>query len=111
MILWNLGRVEPALADFDAVVTANPDLPEARLNRAELLLELNRPEAALADCDALIARRQHLSKAFELGGRACLRLNRLDDAERAAQAIEGLGNPLPDDLARELREARAAASR
>jgi hypothetical protein len=111
VIQWNLGRVDQALADFDAVVAANPDLPEARLNRAELLLELSRPEAALADCDALISRRQHLSKAFELGGRACLKLNRLEGAEKAAQAIEGLGKPLPADFARELREARAAASR
>lgn len=48
LVLTREGRLEPALADLDAAVSATPDNPAVHGNRGNLLLRMGRPDEALA---------------------------------------------------------------
>ncbi len=55
-ILWDRGRCEDALREFDAAVAAEPGCYAAQLNRIELLIEdFQDQERALELCDELLA--------------------------------------------------------
>lgn len=55
IILWReLGRVEEALMDFDALVEADPDYGEALLNRALARQESGHYDLALNDLDTYL---------------------------------------------------------
>jgi tetratricopeptide (TPR) repeat protein len=49
-----LGDLDSALADYDAVIVADPNYSEYHLDRGTLLRRLGRPAAALADYEAAI---------------------------------------------------------
>ncbi|CAM3428966.1 tetratricopeptide repeat protein [Stackebrandtia soli] len=53
-VLGGLGRVEEALADYDAVIDVDPNYPEYHFDRAALLRRLGREVEALADYDEAI---------------------------------------------------------
>src|SRR4026208_690498 len=55
-ILWDDGRIEEALYEFETSLKADPKFITAHLNRAELLVEdMGEYEQAGALCDALVA--------------------------------------------------------
>lgn len=55
-----LGRIEDALADYTAVIEADPNWPEYHFDRANLLRRLDRDDEALAEYETVMA----LSPAF-----------------------------------------------
>jgi tetratricopeptide (TPR) repeat protein len=55
IILWReMGRVEEAIADFDALLEQDPNYGPALLNRAAAQQEAGRYRQALADLDAFL---------------------------------------------------------
>lgn len=51
--LWRMGLKEPALADFQRALRADPDNEELRQQMATLYLELGRPQRALTTLDRI----------------------------------------------------------
>ncbi|HEX5119686.1 MAG TPA: tetratricopeptide repeat protein [Pseudonocardiaceae bacterium] len=54
-VLVALGRLDEALADYEAVIHADPHYPEYHFDRANLLHRLGRDQEALAEYDTTIA--------------------------------------------------------
>ncbi len=62
-ILWDEGKVDPALYEFELAAMADPKFATAHLNRAELLIEeLGEYEQALQHLDDLLAGRTDLPR-------------------------------------------------
>jgi predicted Zn-dependent protease with MMP-like domain/Flp pilus assembly protein TadD len=62
-ILWDEGKVEEALHEFERAIDADPKFITAYLNRAELMVEdLSEFEQAVALCDELLAGRPELPR-------------------------------------------------
>lgn len=84
------GRLQEALAQFDAAVEVNPDYADAYNNRGVTLQELNRLEEAIASFDKSIELKPDYAEANSNRGLAMQELGRLDDAiasHRRALAI------------------------
>jgi tetratricopeptide (TPR) repeat protein len=54
-VLAGLGRLDEALADYDAVIAVDPNYPEYHFDRANLLHRLDRDDEALVEYDTTIA--------------------------------------------------------
>jgi predicted Zn-dependent protease with MMP-like domain len=62
-ILWDEGKFEDALYEFELATRADPKFLTAHLNRAELLIEdLGEYEQAIEQCDELLAGKPELAK-------------------------------------------------
>jgi predicted Zn-dependent protease with MMP-like domain/Flp pilus assembly protein TadD len=62
-ILWDEGRVDEALFEFECATAADPKFTAAHLNRVELLIEeLSEFELALERCDELLSGRPELPR-------------------------------------------------
>ena len=68
LIAQQQGKSELALQLFDAALTAAPDLPQARFNRALVLRNLKRDTEALESLRALIATAPRMAEAWDLIG-------------------------------------------
>ena len=104
-ILVEQGKFEPALADFERIVTEHSEYPGAYLGRARALIGLNEFERALADLDAAEKTDDGQFRIAYHRGRAYLFLQENDDAIAAftqALALE------PDD--RETHDLRGIAA-
>lgn len=110
VLYYRLGRLEPALRDFDAALQRDPNYDLARINRADLLLDLGRPEEAIAECDLLIARRFRMETTVSLRGIGCLHAGRLEEAERCLRLLQHLDARPTPRFRKELDQARAAAA-
>ncbi len=92
-VLVGLGRLAEALADYDAVIGADPNYPEYHFDRANLLHRLGRDEEALAEYDITIALGPPFPEAYY--NRAELRL----DAGATDHALAGMSYVLELDPA------------
>lgn len=84
------GRLQEALAQFDAAIAVDPDYVDAYSNRGVTLQELNRLEEAIASFDKSIELKPDYAEANSNRGLAMQELGRLDDAiasHRRALAI------------------------
>jgi tetratricopeptide (TPR) repeat protein len=90
-VLVALGRLDEALADYEAVIAIDPNYPEYHFDRANLLHRLGRDEEALAEYDATIALGPPFPEAYY--NRAELRL----DAGDREQALAGFSYVLELD--------------
>lgn len=62
-ILWDEGKVEDSLGEFEASTRADPKFMAAHLNRVELFIEeLARYEDALQECDGLLSGKAELAR-------------------------------------------------
>jgi tetratricopeptide (TPR) repeat protein len=92
-VLAGLGRLDEALADYDAVISADPNYPEYHFDRANLLHRLGRDEEALAEYDTTIALGPPFPEAYY--NRAELWL----DADETDLALAGMSYVLELDPA------------
>lgn len=84
------GRLQEALAQFDAAITSNPGYVDAYSNRGVMLQELGRLEEALASFDKAIELKPDYAEANSNQGLALQELGQLDEAiasHRRALAI------------------------
>ncbi len=84
------GRLQEALAQFDAAITNNPDYVDAHSNRGVTLQELGRLEEAVASFDKAIELKPDYAEANSNRGLVMQELGRLDEAiasHRRALAI------------------------
>lgn len=86
VVLQELGRLDAALASFDAALTANFDFPPALFNRGTALLKLGRPAQALAAFDQALSLRPAYPAALVGRGVALKEQGRLDEADAAFNA-------------------------
>src|SRR5581483_10835313 len=77
--LARLDRPREALADYDAVVEADPGCAKAHASRAGALNDLARPAEALAAADRALALDPTLADAHNNRGVALYDLRRLDE--------------------------------
>ena len=79
-VLLQLGRLEEALASYDAAIGLHRDAQDAHSNRGIALTALGRAPDALASFDRAIAIRPNYPEAFVGRGNALRELNRPDEA-------------------------------
>ena len=79
-LLRDLGRLEEALASYDAVLAVRPDHACTLRNRGDALLKLRRFEEALASYDKALAIRPDQAEVLNNRAAALLRLNRSEEA-------------------------------
>ncbi|HKM56502.1 MAG TPA: tetratricopeptide repeat protein, partial [Isosphaeraceae bacterium] len=79
--LARAGRTLDAKLAYDRAIELDPDLQEARVNRALVELELGQPERALADLHAAVAAGRHELGTLAALGETLARLGRLSEAE------------------------------
>ena len=81
-------RTEVALGALSRAVALAPRLPQARMERAQLLLDLGEHEGAIQDLSVVLEQRPALAKALRLRARAHANAGRLEaaiaDLDRAA---------------------------
>ena len=92
------GDLTAALAAFDRAVSLDAADPEARYNRANLLIALSRPADALADYDAAIGNNPQFRDAHFNRGVVHLRAGRLGPARADIEAFVRLGGKPPDSV-------------
>jgi len=81
-LLYEQGRYEQALTEFQNVLAADPGHAEALLMRAYTLIQLNRPQEALETADDLLQLMPDQAVVLDLKARALLHLNRSKEALR-----------------------------
>jgi tetratricopeptide (TPR) repeat protein len=79
-VLKKLGRLDEALASYDAAAVLKPDDPLILNSRGTVLRELKRFADAVADLDAVIAVRPDFSEAFNNRGNVLKDMERHDEA-------------------------------
>jgi predicted TPR repeat methyltransferase len=89
-----LGRPEPALAELEAVLAAEPEHLDAWCHRATALAQLGRDAEALACAEQALSRDETLAAAWLQRGQAVERLRRFDEALAAFERLAALR---PDD--------------
>jgi len=78
--MFDLGRLEEALASFDRALVLRPDYPEACNNRGNTLRELGRLDEALAAYDRALALKPDHASAWSNRGNVLRDLNRTEAA-------------------------------
>jgi tetratricopeptide (TPR) repeat protein len=86
IVLRDLGRIDDALAAYDAALRIQPDFAEALCNRGVALNDLGRAVDALGDFDAALRIRPHYPEALLNRGNALKDLGRIEDALDAYDA-------------------------
>ncbi len=84
------GKLVEALAAYDSVLAAMPDLAEAHNNRGNILDELGRPAEAISGFERALALRPDYVEAHNNMGVALMHLRRLDEALAAYDRAVGL---------------------
>src|SRR5262249_16251041 len=80
IILYELGRLDEALASYDEAIALKPDYAEAFCNRGVILYDCNHLEKALASYDKAIALNSDFAEAFANRGVTFKELMRFDEA-------------------------------
>lgn len=88
--LKDLGRLEEALAAYDAAVRLAPDYADAQFNRGLLLQSLGRPGDALAAYAAAVLSNPDFAEARYKQGLTLLGLGRFDEALAAFDAVRAV---------------------
>jgi tetratricopeptide (TPR) repeat protein len=97
VILFDRGEREAALARFEEAARLDPGDYYARIYRARALLELNRPGDAVAALEG-IASAFKTPEVYYLLGKARLREDRFEEAERLFQKALDLNRDYPEAL-------------
>lgn len=94
LALWNLQRRDEAIAEFEQILSIDPNYARAGLCKAEILSDLQRYDEALAECDRLLASElksdphlePELVKVLTLKGAILQSLTRIEEALATYQA-------------------------
>ena len=99
-----VGLEEPtqALVEIEKSIAADPDMPEALLLKASLLLRLGHEDALVSTLQALVARPDATRETFETAGLFLLLAGRLDATRTIAEGAmrRGLHSPGLESMAR-----------
>ncbi|WP_019501503.1 tetratricopeptide repeat protein [Pseudanabaena sp. PCC 6802] len=95
LALWNLQRRDEAIAEFERILSIDPNYTRAGLCKAEILTDLQRYDEALAECDRLLASglksdpqlESELVKLLTLKGAILQSLHRIEEALGTYQAV------------------------
>jgi tetratricopeptide (TPR) repeat protein len=112
-VLWGAGQPQAAAAVFGAVLTIEPDSPEALAGRGQIRAESGDASSALDDLQTLRRLRPSVSLLPDVRSAYALALARTGSAEAAMQEADAALDSAPDSglvflrAARVAREARA----
>ncbi len=106
LLFWKLGKNDAALTDFSAALEGDPNLPQARFNRATVYFETQKFNEALADINIVLSRRPRAVDALDLRGRILLRMGRVDEAEATGRLLNSLEQKLSPEFLRELEDVK-----
>jgi tetratricopeptide (TPR) repeat protein len=94
----SMAAYEKALASFQDAVSRNPQLPEAWNYIGYTERHLGHYDASLDAYDKALNQRPGFPQAIEYRAEAYLRMNRLDDTQKAYQQLFAGSRPLADQL-------------